>query len=129
MDTVESVEVIQVAEELPIVEVPAQRKPRARKAPPTSSTRKKKASPTSSKPKKAKTEKDAWGLRKGSAKSKAASMYARAKGATLEEVKAAVGSVQLNVLNELEADGHKVVREKQTRKDKRPVIRYKLTAK
>lgn len=79
--------------------------------------------------KKAKAEKDQWGLRKGSSKSEAAAMYARKNGATLDEVKEKIGSIQLNVLKELEAEGHKVEREKIERKGKRPLTRYKLIAK
>jgi outer membrane biosynthesis protein TonB len=79
--------------------------------------------------KKAKAEKDQWGLRKGSSKSEAAAMYARKNGATLEEVKEQVGSIQLNVLKELEAEGHFVQREKVERKGQRPLTRYKLIAK
>lgn len=79
--------------------------------------------------KKAKAEKDQWGLRKGSSKSEAAAMYARKNGATLDEVKDKIGSIQLNVLKELEAEGHKVEREKIERKGKRPLTRYRLIAK
>lgn len=75
------------------------------------------------------TPKDAFGLRKGSAKSEAAAMYARKSGATLAEVKDKVGSVQLNVLVKLEEQGHTVKREKIERKGQRPVTKYYLTAK
>lgn len=78
---------------------------------------------------KAPAEKDAFGLRKGSAKSKAAAMYARKNGATLEEVKEALGSVQLNVLNSLEEAGHEVERRKEDRKGARSVTRYVLKLK
>jgi colicin import membrane protein len=81
------------------------------------------------KPGKPKAEKDQFGLRKDSAKSEAAAMYARKSGATLEEVKEKVGSIQLNVLKELEADGYDVRQEKQERKGKRPVTRYWLSPK
>lgn len=74
-------------------------------------------------------EKDQFGLRKGSTKSKAAAMYARKNGATLAEVKDALGSVQLNVLVGLEEDGFTVKREKETRDGQRPVTRYMLKAK
>ena len=80
----------------------------------------------SGKPKAEIAEKDLFGFRKGSAKSKAAAMYARKSGATLIEVKDVVGSVQLNVLNSLEADGYPVKREKEERKGQRPVTRYWL---
>lgn len=81
------------------------------------------------KPKAEGAEKDQFGLRKGSIKSKAAAMYARKNGATLNEVKEALGSVQLNVLNSLEEAGHKVEKEKVERKGQRPVTRYRLTPK
>lgn len=74
-------------------------------------------------------EKDKYGFRKGSAKSKAIALYARKNGATLEEVKTAVGSVQLNVLGSMEEAGHKVERIKETREGARPVTRYILKVK
>lgn len=77
---------------------------------------------------KAVAEKDAYGFRKGSAKSKAVAMYARKNGATLAEVKDALGSVQLNVLVALEADGKKVERITEERKGQRAVTRYILKA-
>lgn len=79
--------------------------------------------------KKAAAEKDQYGLRKGSARSEAASMYARKNGATLAEVKERIGSVQLNVLNALKADGYAVTQEKITKKGERPVTRYYLKPK
>lgn len=93
-----------------------------------------KAAKGSEKPKVAKSKaepvvKDQWGFRVGSAKSKAVAMYATKEGATLEEVKATVGSIQLNVLNALEADGYEVKREKQEREDARSVTRYWLKKK
>lgn len=90
-----------------------------------------KARKGSEKPKaaKSKAEVDQFGLRKGSAKSKAAAMYARKNGATLAEVKDALGSVQLNVLNGLEAEGYRVDRKKEKRDGERPVTRYSLKAK
>lgn len=79
---------------------------------------------------KAKTEatpKDEFGLRVGSAKSKAIAMYARKNGATLAEVKEKLGSIQLNVLNDLEEKGLvSVERIKEERKGQRPVTRYIL---
>jgi outer membrane biosynthesis protein TonB len=75
-----------------------------------------------------KSEKDQFGLRKGSTRSTAAAMYARKSGATLEEVKEAVGSIQLNVLKELEANGFAVEKEKENREGKRPLTRYWLKA-
>lgn len=73
--------------------------------------------------------KDKWGFRDGSAKSKAVAMYAAKGGATLEEVKEAVGSVQLNVLKALEELGHEVIQKKEAREGKRAVTRYYLKAK
>ena len=72
------------------------------------------------------TEKDQYGFRKGSMKSKAIAMYARKNGATLDEVKAALGSVQLNALTSLEENGAKVERIKEERKGQRSVTRYIL---
>lgn len=73
--------------------------------------------------------KDKWGLREGSAKSQAVALYSAKGGATLEEVKEAVGSIQLNVLNALEDDGHEVTRKKEQREGQRPVTRYFLKMK
>ena len=81
------------------------------------------------KPKADKAEKAQFGLRKGSAKSDAAAMYARKSGATLEEVKDRVGSIQLNVLKGLEAEGFVVEKEKEAREGARAVTRYFLKAK
>lgn len=78
------------------------------------------------KPKASGEGKDQFGLRKGSAKSQAAALYARKRGASIEEVKEAVGSVQLNVLKGLEGKGFKVERVKEERKGQRPVTRYIL---
>lgn len=72
-------------------------------------------------------EKDKWGFRDGSLKSKAAALYAAKKGATLEEVKEALGSVQLNLLKDLEAKGHKVKKVKEDGEGKRKVTRYFLS--
>lgn len=85
--------------------------------------------PAKAKAAKAKTstvDKDQFGFRKGSAKSEAAAMYARKSGATLGEVKAKLGSVQLNVLVGLEAEGYKVTKVKEERKGQRPATRYFL---
>jgi len=83
-----------------------------------------KAKGTKAKPKM--VEKDQFGLRKGSTKSRAAMLYARKSGATLAEVKNVLGTVQLNVLVGLEADGYRVTRESEKRDGKRPVTRYRL---
>lgn len=97
----------------------------AKKAPASKGSEK----PKAAKPKADTVKKDKWGFREGSAKSKAVALYAAKGGATLAEVKAAVGSVQLNVLNGLEELGHTVDRKKEVREGARPVTRYKLTAK
>ena len=55
-------------------------------------------------------------------------MYARKNGATLAEVKEALGSVQLNVLVGLEAEGFTVNKEKEKIEGQRPVTRYFLKA-
>ena len=129
----------QVTAESVIEETPPKaKKPKAEKpakkaaAKPKAKTAKGSEKTKAAKPKaekKAKAEKDQFGLRKGSTRSEAAAMYARKSGATLEEVKIKVGSIQLNVLNELEANGFEVKKEKQERKGKRPVTRYWLFAK
>jgi hypothetical protein len=72
---------------------------------------------------------DKYGLQKGSLRSKAVAMYARKSGATLEEVKTTVGSIQLNILRTLKRQGYTVEQEKQNRKEGRPVMRYWLRAK
>jgi len=75
------------------------------------------------------TVKDQFGLRKASTRSEAAAMYARKNGATLNEVKEKLGSVQLNVLVALEAEGYTVEREKIERKGERAITRYRLLPK
>lgn len=85
--------------------------------------------PKAAKPKADGVKKDAWGFRDGSAKSQAVALYATKAGATLEEVKHAVGSVQLNVLNGLEEAGHEVKRVKEEREGQRSVTRYFLKKK
>lgn len=72
-------------------------------------------------------EKDVWGYRKGSTKSQAAAMYALKRGATLAEVKEKLGSVQLNVLVELEGKGHTVRRIKEKGTGARQITRYFLS--
>jgi len=105
--------------------------PKAAKAAKTApkATAKAAKAPDKAKVAKPKAETDAFGLRKGSAKSEAAAMYARKSGATLEEVKERVGSIQLNVLKGLEAEGYTVEKEKETREGQRPVTRYWLSGK
>lgn len=75
-----------------------------------------------------KPEKDQFGLRKGSARSEAAAMYARKSGATLAEVKERVGSVQLNVLTTLANEGWEVEKKMEKHANQRPVTRYWLRA-
>lgn len=70
---------------------------------------------------------DKYGFREGSLKSQAASMYASKGGATLEEVKDKTKSVQLNLLKDLEAKGHKVKKVKEDGEGKRQVTRYFLS--
>ncbi len=62
-----------------------------------------------------------WGLREGTARAKAVALYARPEGASLAEVKGAVGSVQYNVLTEMKTRGHTV-----TVSGKRGAQRYQL---
>ncbi len=65
---------------------------------------------------------DEWGIREGTARSKAVALYARPEGASLAEVKEAVGSVQYNVLTELKEKGHTI-----TVSGKRGAQRYQLS--
>lgn len=69
---------------------------------------------------------DAYGFRKGSIKSKAAAMYAKGKGATLNEVKVALGSVQFNLLNDVKEKGFKVETTEVKGHIGRMVTRYKI---
>lgn len=72
---------------------------------------------------------DDFGFRLGSTKSKAAAMYGTKKGATLAEVKAELGSVQYNLLTELEAKGFKIDRVVLDNDGKRKLTRYKIQPK
>ena len=87
------------------------------------------AKPAKAKKAKAPVKLDVYGLRDGSVKSKAAAMYASGKGATLNEVKKKLGSVQLNVLTELALRGHKVKQVKEAGEGNRKITRYHLTIK
>jgi hypothetical protein len=69
---------------------------------------------------------DAFGLTVGSLKSKAAAMYAKGKGATAGEVKAALGSIQLNFLKQLAASGHTVTKTKVKGAGPKQITRYHL---
>ena len=71
---------------------------------------------------------DAYGFRKDSIKSKAAALYAKGKGATLAEVKEALGSVQFNLLTEVEKKGFTVGKTDVKSETGRTVTRYKLSA-
>lgn len=77
-------------------------------------------------PRKAALPLDVFGYRDGSMKSRAAVMYSTKKGATLGEVKSALGSTQLNLLKDLESRGFKVTRTKESGQGKRQVTRYHL---
>ena len=72
---------------------------------------------------------DQYGFRKGSIKSEAAVMYSSKKGATLAEVKERVGSVQFNLLKEVEELGFKIKREQEDGEGKRKVTRFFIQAK
>ena len=69
---------------------------------------------------------DQFGLRKGSIKSQAAAIYAKGKGATLGDVKGVLGSVQFNVLKELEAKGFTIDKTEVKGTGTRSVTRYKI---
>ena len=69
---------------------------------------------------------DVFGFRKGSMRSDAAMMY-RA-GATLDEVKGVLGSIQYNVLTALAAKGFNVTEKVIKNDNKRKVIRYKVSS-
>jgi hypothetical protein len=77
-----------------------------------------------SKPAKAPAGMDEFGIRLGTKKSKAAAMYAAGSGATLNEVKMALGQIHYNVLSQLEAKGFKVDRVMEG--DKKRITRYRL---
>jgi hypothetical protein len=75
------------------------------------------------------TKLDQFGFRKGSIRSQAAAMYAKGKGATLAEVKEALGSVQFNLLTELTEQGYTIDKSEAKGATGRGVTRYKLHAK
>lgn len=72
---------------------------------------------------------DEFGFRKGTIRSKAAQLYASAKGATLDEVKKKLGSVQYNMLTALKERGFKVTTKEIDGKNNRPATRYFLKSK
>lgn len=80
-------------------------------------------------PRKAKpaTPRDAYGFGEGTLKSRAAAMYAHKKGATVGEVKAALGAIQFNLLKQLEGQGYKVTRTKEAGEGNKKITRYKLS--
>ena len=110
-------------------EVPmASTSPAKAKAKATPAAVKAKPVTTPEKPIKGKDSKlDQFGYRLGSKKSAAAALYAAKKGATLEEVHKATGSVQLNLLKDCEGRGFTVKRSKENGAGKRQVTRYHLS--
>ncbi len=72
---------------------------------------------------------DEFGFRKGTIRSKAAQLYASAKGATLDEVKKKCGSIQYNMLTELKKRGFKVTSKEIEGKGNRPATRFFLKSK
>ena len=71
--------------------------------------------------------KEGFGFKTGSVRDVAAGMYAASSGATVEEVKSVTGSIQLNLLKELEAKGWTVKRVKEEGSGKRKTTRYYLS--
>lgn len=69
---------------------------------------------------------DDFGFRKGSIRSKAAALFSRPQGATLNEIKAKLGSVQYNTLAELKNKGFKVTSKEEDGKSNRPQTRFWL---
>jgi hypothetical protein len=69
---------------------------------------------------------DRFGFRLGSKKSKAASMYAAKKGATLLEVKKALKSNQFNLLTELEEKGFEIKRIMTPGTNGRQITRFQI---
>jgi len=72
---------------------------------------------------------DDYGFRKGSIRSKAAVMYASAKGATLAEVRAKLGGTQYNMMTELKKRGFKITTKVVDGVGNRPASRYFLQQK
>lgn len=87
---------------------------------------KKEAKPKAEKPE---IKRDAFGFREGTVKSKAAAMYASKDGATVDEIRDALNSVQLNLITELEKRGFTVKREKEKKPSGRIITRYFIEAK
>lgn len=86
-----------------------------------------KATPQAPKPQSKLIERDGYGFKAGTLRSKAAAMYGSKEGATIEEVKKATGGLQLNLLKTLEKQGWKVRREKGDGPTGRKVNRYFLS--
>lgn len=111
----------------------AKSKPKAKAAKPAAKKAKAAAKPVKGKAKRRDINPDlvdAYGFRKGTIKSKAAAMYARKDGATLAEVKKALGSVQYNVIKQLEEKGFKIRRsEVDNRATGRTATKFMLAAK
>jgi hypothetical protein len=72
------------------------------------------------------SKKDGFGLRHGSVRGRAAALYAREEGATLTEIAKEVGSIQFNVLRQLEKRGWSVTTKKEAGEKNRIVTRYFL---
>ncbi len=108
---------------------PASKPGKGKAAPKAGKPAKASKAKAASKPKGEKVPLDRFGFREGSVKSKAAAMYADGKGATLAEVKEALGSVQLNLLKELEGKGFTVTKKREAQEGQRPSTRYKLSGK
>jgi hypothetical protein len=104
---------------------PAKAKATGKAAKPAKAAKAKAAKPAKAE----KVELDKFGYRKGSLRSQAAALYSTGKGATLGEVKEKLGSVQLNVLTELEGKGYKVTKTKEAGDGPRQVTRYHLKSK
>lgn len=72
---------------------------------------------------------DKFGFRLDTLKSQAAAMYASKHGATLAEIKEALGSTQFNLLTELEEKGFEIERGEVASATGRKVTKYKIKAK
>lgn len=105
---------------------PAPAPVKARGAPPRGKGGGGKAAPL---PSKAPPAMDKYGFRIGTMKSKAAALYARKEGATVDEVRDEVNSLQLNLLTTLEKQGFTVKREKEKKPSGRIITRYFLSGK
>lgn len=102
--------------------------PKPRKAKKPKKAKEPKAVPANggTKTKKPKRELDEFGLARGSVRSRAAALYAREGGATLQEVAQEVGIIQFNVLTKLKKDGFEITATKEAGEKNRTVSRYYL---